>query len=81
MADKKIITLCQFYDAYSKRHGWNSWNHYCASVSPESRAQVKEMLKRTYKKLAGTQTPAEKLADGDVSSNQPEGGSSLKKET
>lgn len=69
------MTLCQYYDAYAKNLGWNSWNHYCEATPESHRIYMKKRLKQIYKREAGTQTPAEKLADGDVSSNQPEGGS------
>lgn len=41
-------TLVQYYNEIVKTMGYNSWNHYCASVSEIERNGLKELLKKEF---------------------------------
>lgn len=43
------MTLCQYYDQYARKNGYNSWNHLCVDYQIPALQYLKKQLKREYK--------------------------------
>lgn len=43
------MTLCQFYDDYTRKHYKMDWNTYCALTQIPAIKELKKKLKQQYK--------------------------------
>jgi len=66
------ITLSQYYNEYAISQGYNSWNHYCASIPESHRDSIKKVLKRYFNsKLKNTERQKEWRAKQKEKLNVP----------